>query len=141
MFKTFMEDTCRASYTIYQSLLTQGRHVFVLGGHSDEPLEKICPSFIHLGYSEVSALDGLIERVSFNFFVPGCTFVSYKACAEVSHDRFQVIDSVEATRAINGKSDFRDVATHLEISAPKVQILTRYCPVISPTTLIVYFAD
>ena len=120
MFKVLLVDTNRSAYTIYQSLVAQGHNVFVVGGNPQEPLAKICPNFIQLDYSDASALDALIEREGFDFIVPGCTDVSYKTCAEVNRGRFAGIDSVEATRAINDKSEFRAVATCLGIPVPKV---------------------
>ncbi len=120
MPRVLLVDTNRAVYTIYQSLVAQGHEVFVVGGNPEEPLAKICPNFIQLDYSDAAALDALIEREGFDFIVPGCTDVSYKACAEVNRGRFAGIDSVEATRAINDKSEFRAIANRLEISIPKV---------------------
>jgi len=120
MARVLLVDTNRAVYTIYQSLVAQGHEVFVVGGNPEEPLVKICPNFIQLDYSDATALDALIEREGFDFIVPGCTDVSYKACAEVNRGRFVGIDSVEATRVINDKSEFRAIANRLEISIPKV---------------------
>jgi phosphoribosylamine-glycine ligase len=120
MLRTLLVDTNRAAYTIYQSLVAQGQNVFVVGGNPQEPLAKICPNFIQLDYSDASALEGLIEREGFDYLVPGCTDVSYKLCAEVNQGRFAGIDSVEATRAINDKYEFRAVATRLGIPVPKV---------------------
>jgi hypothetical protein len=120
MSKALLVDTNRAAYTIYQSLLAQGHNVFVVGGNPHEPLAKICPNFIQLDYSNASALDGLIDLVGFDFIVPGCTDVSYKTCAEVNLGRFMGIDSVEAARAINDKSEFRAAAARLGIPVPKV---------------------
>ena len=120
MSKILLVDTNRAAYTIYQSLLARGHDVFVLGGSPREPLAKICPNFIQLDYSDASALDALIEREGFDFIVPGCTDVSYKVCAEVSRARFLGIDSIEATRAINEKAEFRSLAGELGIPVPRV---------------------
>jgi len=118
--KILLVDTNRAAYTIYQSLLAKGDEVFVVGGNPDEPLAKICPNFIKLDYSDASALDALIKWEGFDFIVPGCTDVSYKVCAEVNRDRFVGIDSVESTRVINEKSEFRRVTARLGIPIPKV---------------------
>lgn len=120
MSKALLVDTNRAAYTIFQSLLAKGHHVFVVGVNCHEPLAKICPNFIQLDYSDASALDALIDQEGFDFIVPGCTDVSYKACAEVNRGRFVGIDSVESTRAINDKSEFRGVSARLGIPVPKV---------------------
>ena len=120
MSKILLVDTNRASYTIYQSLLTQGHHVFVVGGNSDEPLAKICPNFIQLDYSDACVLDAFIEQEGFDFIVPGCTDVSYNSCAEVNRRRFPGIDSVESTRRINDKAEFRRLAGEIGIPVPRV---------------------
>jgi len=120
MSKILLVDTNRAAYTIFQSLLAQGHDVFVVGSNPEEPLAKMCPNFIQLDYSDASALDALIEREGFDFIVPGCTDVSYKVCAEANRGRFPGIDSVEATRRINEKSEFRALAGELGIPVPLV---------------------
>ena len=120
MPKVLLVDTNRAAYTIYQSLLAHGYDVFVVGGNPGEPLAKICPNFIQLDYSDVSALDGLIKQEGFEFIVPGCTDVSYKVCAEVNRGRFPGIDSVETTQRINCKAEFRALAGGLGIPVPRV---------------------
>lgn len=120
MAKVLLVDTNRAAYTIYQSLLSQGHDVSVVGGNAKEPLAKICPNFIQLDYSDARELDGLIDKEEFDFLVPGCTDVSYKVCAEVNRGRFPGIDSVDATRRINEKSEFRALAGELGIPVPRV---------------------
>ena len=120
MPKVLLVDTNRAAYTVYQSLVAGGYEVFVVGSNPQEPLAKICPNFIQLDYSHASALDALIEQEGFKFIVPGCTDVSYKVCAEVSRGRFVGIDSVEATRAMNDKAEFRKLAAEIGIPVPKV---------------------
>jgi hypothetical protein len=65
-------------------------------------------------------LAAFVEEKSFDFLVPGCTDVSYKSCAEISKGRFPGIDSVEATCALNDKSEFRKLASGLGISVPKL---------------------
>lgn len=92
----------------------------MVGANSREPLAKICLNYIPLDYSDADALAGLIEKEEFDFLVPGCTDVSYKVCAEVNRGRFPGIDSVEATRRINEKSEFRSLAVELGIPVPRV---------------------
>lgn len=116
--------------------MAKGHEVFVVGGNPDEPLAKICPNFIQLDYSDTPALNSFIEREGFDFIVPGCTDVSYKVCAEVNRGRFPGIDSEEATRRINEKSEFRALASQLAIPVPKVvgfeEALELECVIIKP---------
>jgi hypothetical protein len=120
LYKTLLVDTNRASYTIYQSILDCGHEVWVVGANPQEPLAKICPNFVELDYSDPARLDDLIAREGFDFLVPGCTDVSYKVCAEVNSGRFRGIDTIEATRTINEKAEFRAAAMRLGIPVPRV---------------------
>jgi hypothetical protein len=120
MSKVLLVDTNRAAYPIYKSLVAQGHDVWVVGGNPDEPLAKISPNYVQLDYSDKSKLAAFVKEEPFHFIVPGCTDVSYKACAEISLGRFPGIDSVEATRVINDKAEFRNLAEKLGISVPKV---------------------
>ncbi len=90
----------------------------MVGGNPEEPQAKIAPHYVQLDYSDSSKLASFVDEKSFDFLVPGCTDVSYKSCAEVSQGRFPGIDSVEATRAINDKKEFRKLANGLGISVP-----------------------
>lgn len=118
--RTLLVDTNRAAYTVYRALVSAGHDVWVVGANPDEPLARIVPNFIQLDYSNKDKLAAFVEEKSFDFIVPGCTDVSYKACADVSKGRFLGIDSVKATRALNDKSEFRKVASGLGISVPKL---------------------
>lgn len=118
--KTLLVDTNRAAYTVYQALVSSGHDVWVVGANPQAPLAKIAPNYVALDYSDSSQLAALVDEKFFDFLVPGCTDVSYKSCAEVSQSRFPGIDSVEATRVINDKKEFRKLASGLGISVPKV---------------------
>lgn len=118
MSKVLLVDTNRACYTIYASLVASGHEVWVVGANPQEPLAKIAANYVQLDYSDPSQLAAFVEEKSFGFLVPGCTDVSYKSCAEVSKGRFPGIDSVETTRALNDKGEFRKVASRLGLSVP-----------------------
>jgi hypothetical protein len=120
MAKTLLVDTNRAAYPIYNSLVLSGHEVWVVGGNPTEPLAKISPNYVQLDYSDTAKLAAFVEKKAFDTIVPGCTDVSYKACAEVSQGRFPGIDSVEATRLINDKAEFRNLAEKLGVSVPNV---------------------
>ncbi len=120
MAKILLVDTNRAAYPIYSSLIASGHEVCVVGGNPAEPLAKMSPNYVQLDYSDTGKLAAFVEEKSFDFIVPGCTDVSYKACADISNGRFPCIDSVEATRAINDKAEFRRLANRLGIPVPKL---------------------
>jgi formate-dependent phosphoribosylglycinamide formyltransferase (GAR transformylase) len=122
MIKSLLVDTNRGAYTVYKALCSLGHEVTVIGSNPEAPLAKISSHFIHLDYSDPVLLGDLIEYNKYKSLIPGCTDVSYKACAEVNQGRFPGIDSVEATRAINDKSEFRAVAARFGIPVPKVLV-------------------
>lgn len=119
MSKVLLVDTNRAAVPIYLSLERWGHEVWVTGNNPSEPLAKICPRYIRMDYSNLDALNELIKKHKFHALVPGCTDVSYQACAAVGRGRFSGIDTVEATRSLVNKAEFRKLARQLGISVPK----------------------
>jgi hypothetical protein len=120
MARVLLADTNRAACTIYSWLVTNDLDVWVVGAKPDEPLAKISRNYVSLDYSDASKLAAFVREKAFDFLVPGCTDVSYKSCSEVGQGRFPGIDSVEVTRVINDKKEFRKLASCLGISVPKL---------------------
>jgi biotin carboxylase len=120
MTQTLLVDTNRAAYPIYQALRGLGHDVSVVGGKATETLAKLCPSYIALDYSDIKRLGELVKGRAFDYLVPGCTDVSYTACAAVNRGRFSGLDSPETTRRINDKAAFRQVAGELGLCVPRV---------------------
>ena len=120
MAKTLLVDTNRAAYPVYNSLLASGHEVWVVGGNPAEPLAKISPNYVQLDYSDSEKLSDLLEKERFDFLVPGCTDISYKTCSKVGAGKFPGIDSVEVTRVINDKAEFRKLAEAINLSVPRL---------------------
>lgn len=120
MSKALLVDTNRAAYTIYQALLAAGHEVWVVGSNPREPLAQICPNYVQMDYSDIRALDQFVALESFDLLIPGCTDVSYSACAEISRGRYLGIDTPESTRALNDKAEYRKLARALGIPVPQV---------------------
>jgi hypothetical protein len=120
MKKILLVDTNRAAMPIYDALIRGGNEVWVVGSQPSEPLAKRCPKFTTLDYSNRNALADFIQKNKFDFLVPGCTDVSYQACADVNGGRFPGIDQVAVTQSIHTKDQFRIVAKTLGISVPRV---------------------
>jgi hypothetical protein len=118
--KVALIDTNRAAIPIYESLVGQGHEVWVVGADPHEPLAKICGNYRQLDYSDVSSLAAFIASEDFEFIVPGCTDVSYASCSQVSCGRFPGIDTPKITKALNDKSEFREIASQLGIPVPPV---------------------
>jgi hypothetical protein len=120
MTRTLLVDTNRAAYPIYQALCGLGHDVSVVGGKATETLAKLSPNYIPLDYSDTERLGALLDGRDFDYLVPGCTDVSYIACAAVSRGRYPGLDSPETTHRINDKAAFRHVAAELGLSVPRV---------------------
>jgi hypothetical protein len=120
VIKTLLVDTNRSSYPIYQWLIDKGHDVWVVGGNANEPLAKISRNYCQIDYSDVNALETFVDNLEFDFIIPGCTDISYKTCAEINRGRFSGIDTVDATRLINDKSEYRKLSKRLGISVPTV---------------------
>jgi hypothetical protein len=120
MTRTLLVDTNRAAYPIYQALCGLGHDVSVVGGKATETLAKLSPNYIALDYSDTERLGELLNGRAFDYLVPGCTDVSYIACAAVNRGRFPGLDSPDTTHRINDKAAFRHVAGELGLSVPRV---------------------
>jgi formate-dependent phosphoribosylglycinamide formyltransferase (GAR transformylase) len=111
--KVLLVDTNRAAVPIYQTLLSQGHEVWVVGRNPSEPLAKICPRFVQMDYADTKRLPSLVKKHKFSALVPGCTDVSYRACAQVSRGRFKGIDLPEVVDLFQRKDLFRGLASSL----------------------------
>ncbi|MFZ4801556.1 MAG: ATP-grasp domain-containing protein [Chlorobium sp.] len=120
MTTTLLVDTNRAAYPVYQALVASGHNVSVVGGRSTETLAKLSPNYIPLDYSEAGRLDALVSKKRFDCLVPGCTDLSYTVCAEINRGRYPGIDTPETTQTIVNKEQFRQTATKLGLSVPRV---------------------
>jgi formate-dependent phosphoribosylglycinamide formyltransferase (GAR transformylase) len=117
--KVALIDTNRAAIPIYEALVGQGHDVWVVGADPQEPLAKISRNYRKLDYSDVPALAEFVASENFDFIVPGCTDVSYAASAQVSGGRFPGIDAPDKVKLINDKSEFRKLASKLDIPGPR----------------------
>lgn len=111
--KVLLVDTNRAAVPIYQALLRHRHQVWVVGRNPSEPLAKICPRFVQMDYADTKRLASLVKKHKFSALVPGCTDVSYRACAEVSRGRFKGIDLPEVVDLFQRKDLFRGLASSL----------------------------
>jgi formate-dependent phosphoribosylglycinamide formyltransferase (GAR transformylase) len=113
--KVLLVDTNRAAVPIYQALLQGGHEVWVVGRNPSEPLAKICPRFVQMDYADTKQLLSLVKKHKFSSLVPGCTDISYRACAEVNRGRFKGIDLPEVVDLFQRKDFFRGLASSLGI--------------------------
>ena len=117
--KVLLVDTNRAAVPIYQALLRHRHQVWVVGRNPSEPLAKICPRFVQMDYADTKRLASLVKKHKFSALVPGCTDVSYRACAEVSRGRFKGVDLPEVVDLFQRKDLFRGLASSLGLPIPR----------------------
>lgn len=120
MDKVLLLDTNVASAPIHQYLAGAGYEVHVVGRNPADFLAKSAGNYINLDYSDVDATLALVDRLGAAFIVPGCNDLSYEVCAAIAAKRpFPGVDSLEASRTILNKKDFRRYAASNDISAPR----------------------
>jgi len=117
--KVLLVDTNRAAVPICQALLRHRHQVWVVGRNPSDPLAKICPRFVQMDYADTKRLASLVKKHKFSALVPGCTDVSYRACAEVSRGRFKGVDLPEVVDLFQRKDLFRGLASSLGLPIPR----------------------
>lgn len=133
MAKVLLADTNFSSGPIYQELVSMGHDVYVVGNNPSDCLAKVSPNYRRLDYSDLDALQTLIDREEFEFLVPGCTDRSYLSCVAVGSGRFPGLDRPDACEAVFNKSRFRQMTERLGLPTPKRLPIDRhaiYGPVI-----------
>lgn len=118
MAKVLLVDTNFSSGPIHSELLAMGHEVHVVGNNPRDCLAKVSDNYWQLDYSNLDALDSLINTQGFDFLVPGCTDRSYLSCAEVSRSRFPGFDGSEARHAVYNKQGFRQAAELFSLPSP-----------------------
>jgi biotin carboxylase len=120
MDKVLLLDTNVSSAPIHQYLSGAGYDVHVVGRNPNDFLAKAASNYVNLDYSDLEATLALVERLGAKYIVPGCNDLSYEVCAEISARRpFPGVDTLEASRTILNKQDFRRYAAENDISAPR----------------------
>lgn len=124
MDRVLLLDTNVSSAPIHRYLTDAGFEVHVVGRNPGDFLAKASPNYINLDYSDVEATLALVERLEAKYLVPGCNDLSYETCAAISaqigvRGPFPGIDTVETTRTLGNKQDFRRYAAANDIPAPR----------------------
>jgi biotin carboxylase len=120
MIKVLLVDTNFSSLPIYESLISKGFQVHVVGANKNDCLAKISPYYWSFDYSDIDQLNELISKNDYKYIIPGCTDKSYSSCAAVSKGIFPGIESTINDRNINNKFYFREIANYLSIPIPKI---------------------
>ncbi|MES9991889.1 MAG: hypothetical protein ABW098_08040 [Candidatus Thiodiazotropha sp.] len=119
MKRTLLVDTNRAAVPIYRALCDLGHEVWVVGAKPGETLAKLASNYTQIDYSDTRLLADFVEEKAFDYLVPGCTDISYLACAEINRGRFPCIDKPSTTKRINNKQLFRELAEDIGLPVPR----------------------
>lgn len=139
MHKVLLLDTSFSSAPIYDYLVQSGNEVYVIGANTRDFLAKSVKNYINLNYSDVNQTIDIINKLGFDFIVPGCNDQSYQVCAEINTSgKFEGIDTRETTKIINNKGEFRNFAKENDLPVPQVFCLDQ---IIHAPTLIVKPVD
>lgn len=121
MAKVLLVDTNFSSRPIYEAIEKLGHEVHVIGSNPNDCLAKSSSKYWKIDYSDISALDALLQKEGFDFLVPGCTDASYSSCATVSNGHFPGVESAEIDKTLNQKDCFRVLAQKLNLCVPHMQ--------------------
>jgi biotin carboxylase len=120
MDKVLLLDTNVASAPMHRYLEGAGYEVHVAGRNPGDFLAKASVRYIDLDYSDVEATLAAVDRLGAKYVVPGCNDVSYWTCAQIAARRpLPGVDTLEASRTILNKQDFRRYAAEYSIPAPR----------------------
>ncbi|MCG8055770.1 MAG: ATP-grasp domain-containing protein [Candidatus Thiodiazotropha endolucinida] len=117
--RSLLVDTNRAAVPIYRALRDLGHEVWVVGNRPTETLAKLAQNYTQLDYSDTKQLGAFVETHGFDYLIPGCTDLSYRACAEINQGRYPNIDSLSTTDSINNKHAFREIAEAVGLPVPR----------------------
>lgn len=118
--KVLLCDAAFSAMPLLTALKARGLHVAVCGGRAGDPGHALADASFPIDYSDTAALLALTRSQGFDYLVPGCTDVSYLACASVARSlRLPGFDSAEATHLIHHKGAFRQHADSCAYPVPR----------------------
>lgn len=121
MPSALLVDTNFSALPIQRALEKKGIEVHVVGASPDDALARANSRYHRIDYSDTSALSHLVNDLKLDYLVPGCNDRSYIACAAVAEEHnFLGFDSVQNAQIINNKALFREAATQLGLSQPRI---------------------
>ncbi|MBD3843310.1 MAG: ATP-grasp domain-containing protein, partial [Campylobacterales bacterium] len=121
-------DTNFSSIPIYESLISWGCRVYLIGRNPNDFMAKNFPNYIEADYSDLDLLKNIIEEYQIQYIVPGCNDHSYQVCASLSKEKYAVnIDDLEKTNRLLNKKQFRDFCSKNKLPAPKSYTFDEIC--------------
>jgi hypothetical protein len=113
-------DAAFAAVPIHDFLVASDLHVWTMGNRANDPLALAYPDrWVQGDYSNVEAVRSVIDRLSIDAVVPGCTDVSmatFVAAGAKGPYRY----SAEADAILNTKNLFRKLCADLGLPSPRI---------------------
>lgn len=118
--RVLLLDTAFAAAPIYNSLISAGHEVWVMGNRAHDVLAvKAGSNWIDQDYSQVASVTRHVETLRIERVVPGCTDVSIETCARLGLNS-DLVDRPETNFTLANKAAFRRVCADLDLPAPRV---------------------
>lgn len=117
--RVLLLDATLACKDIYEALMRDYTEVYTIGNRADDYLALMNPKRHILGdYSDVSMVSRKIEELSIDFLVPGCTDVSLRTYASLSHLTKQ-LTNMEGISCCLDKEKLYSIFEKLKITFPR----------------------
>lgn len=119
-FRVLLVDAGFSAIPILNALKDYGYFVGVCGSKKEDPCHQLADESHLIDYSNIATLEAVYIKYKYNYLVAGCTDVSYVSCSTLAEKlKISGIDSLEATKKIFNKRNFRELCQSLDISSPK----------------------
>ncbi len=117
--KILLLDTSFAAVPIHDYLSSIGFEVWTIGKRPFDPLALSFPDkWINLDYSKIGAVQAVVDDMSFDFAVPGCTDVSMNTYVHLSYNVPSPF-TADVDAILNKKNLFRELCATLDLPAPR----------------------
>lgn len=116
--KVLLVDSAFSAMPIYQALCEYGFEVWTIGNRENDALALICTErWIQQDYSDISQVQGIVEKQAFDYIVPGCTDLSIEVCQQLrGYTNF--FDPVDVYAKLGNKKAFRQLCHQLGCYSP-----------------------
>jgi len=112
-------DTSFAARPVHDFLLEQGFDVWTMGNRPEDLLARRNPErYIQADYSSVAEVQAHVDRLGFDYVVPGCTDVSIDTAIQLTGIK-TAFDAPETYDRLANKARFRQLCAELGVCAPR----------------------
>ena len=118
MTSVLLIDTSFAARPVHDFLLEQGFDVWTMGNRPEDLLARRNPErYIQADYSSVAEVQAHVDRLGFDYVVPGCTDVSIDTAIQLTGIK-TAFDAPETYDRLANKARFRQLCAELGVCAP-----------------------